>query len=49
MPANAVDTYDLSIEAAADIGAMPHPADFFHNLFLYHMGLNGVQVVSRIS
>ena len=49
VPANAVDTYDMSIEAAAEIGAMPHPADLFHSLFLYHMGLNGVQVVSRIS
>ena len=49
VPANAVDTYDMSIEAAAEIGVMPHPANLFHSLFLYHMGLNGVQVVSRIS
>ncbi len=49
VPANAVDTYDMSMETAAEVGAMPHPADLFHSLFLYHMGLNGIQVVSRIS
>jgi nicotinamidase-related amidase len=49
VPANAVDTYDLSLEAAEAIGAMPHPADFFHQTFLYHMDLNGIEVVRELT
>ncbi len=48
VPANAVQTYDLSPEAAAEIGAMAHPGDFFHQVFLYHMGLNGIEVVPAL-
>ena len=48
VPANAVDTYDLSPEAAREIGAMPHPGDFFHHVFLYHMALNGIRVVREL-
>jgi nicotinamidase-related amidase len=45
VPANAVDTYDLPVTAAETLGAMPHPGDFFHQVFLYHMALNGIEVV----
>jgi hypothetical protein len=24
---------------------MPHPGDFFHQTFLYHMVLNGIEMV----
>jgi nicotinamidase-related amidase len=48
VPADAVDTYDLSAESAAAIGALPHPGDFFHQVFLYHMALNGIQVVREL-
>lgn len=48
VPANAVDTYDLSPAAAAAIGAMPHPGDFFHQVFLYHLALNGIEVVREL-
>jgi nicotinamidase-related amidase len=48
VPANAVDTYDLPPEAAAAVGAMPHPGDFFHQTFLYHMALIGIQVVRAL-
>jgi hypothetical protein len=48
VPANAVDTYDLPVETASAIGAMPHPGDFFHQVFLYHMALNGIQVVREL-
>ncbi|HKG24521.1 MAG TPA: isochorismatase family protein [Thermomicrobiales bacterium] len=48
VPADAVDTYDLSVETAAAIGALPHPGDFFHQVFLYHMALNGIQVVREL-
>ena len=49
VPANAVDTYDLSPDVARGIGAMPHPGDFFHQVFLYHMALNGIRVVSELT
>jgi nicotinamidase-related amidase len=48
VPANTVDTYDLSPDAAAAIGAFPHPAQFFHEVFLYHMALNGIEVVREL-
>lgn len=48
VPANVVDTFDLPAEAAKTIGAMPHPGDFFHQTFLYHMALNGIQVVRAL-
>lgn len=45
VPANAVDTYDLPAEEAAALGAMAHPGEFFHQVFLYHLALNGIEVV----
>ena len=48
VPANCVDTYDLPVETAEQIGALPHPADFLHRVFLYHMALNGVTVLKSI-
>src|SRR5215218_520970 len=48
VPADAVNTYDLTVENAAAIGAFPHPGDFFHQVFLYHMALNGIQVVCAL-
>ena len=48
VPANAVDTYHLPPEAAP-AGAMAHPGDFFHQVFLYHMALNGIEVVRELT
>ncbi len=48
VPANCVDTYDLQDDVAKDLGACAHPANLIHSLFLYHMNLNGVRVVSDI-
>jgi nicotinamidase-related amidase len=48
VPADCVDTYDLPVEAARDIGAMPHDANLLHPLFLYHMALNGATVCARV-
>ena len=45
LPANAVDTFDMPIAQAREVGVLAHPGDFFHLVFLYHMALNGVQVV----
>jgi nicotinamidase-related amidase len=49
VPASAVDTYDLPPEQARAIGAFAHPGDFFHQVFLYHMALNGIRVVSELT
>jgi len=48
VPENAVQTYDMSIETANALGALPHDGDFMHLIFLYHMQLNGVEVVREI-
>ena len=49
VPANAVDTYDLPPDLARASGAFAHPGDFFHQVFLYHMALNGIHVVSELT
>lgn len=48
VPANCVDTYDLPTAEALKLHAAPHPADLLHAVFLYHMALNGVEVVRSI-
>ncbi len=48
VPTNAVQTYDTPIEVARDIGALPHNGAVLHLLFLYHMRLNGVEIVCEI-
>lgn len=48
IPADCVDTYDTSVEMAAQIGAMPHDGDLLHTIFLYHMAINGIEVVTKI-
>jgi nicotinamidase-related amidase len=48
LPENCVQTYDLPVETALDMGAFPHPGDLIHNFFLNHMALNGVKVVKKI-
>jgi nicotinamidase-related amidase len=48
VPENCVQTYDLPVETARQIGALPHDGDLLHAVFLYHMALNGAQVVERL-
>jgi nicotinamidase-related amidase len=48
VPENAVQTYDLPVSAAHAIGTLPHSGDILHLLFLYHMRLNGIEVVQEI-
>ncbi len=49
VPENAVQTYDTPIETAKQIGALPHDGDFLHLTFLYHMRLNGIEIVREIT
>jgi nicotinamidase-related amidase len=46
--AETVETYDLPVDEAQRLGAMPHDGDLLHAVFLYHLRLNGVQVVRRL-
>ncbi|MBS3975833.1 MAG: cysteine hydrolase [Syntrophomonadaceae bacterium] len=48
VPVNLVDTYDLPVEAAKKLGLLPHPGDFFHLVFLYHLKLNGIELVRLV-
>lgn len=46
VPADCAQTYDLPVKNAANVSA--HPGDLFHHVFLYHLHLNGVNVVKEI-
>jgi len=48
VPANAVDTFDIPLDVAREIGALPHPGDLLHLVFLYSMAENGVEIVAQI-
>ena len=48
VPADCVDTYHLPVDVAQQIGGLPHAADLIHLIFLYHMALNGIQVVASV-
>ena len=48
VPADAVDTYDLAQDAANAVGALPHPAELLHEVFLYHMALVGCEAASSV-
>lgn len=47
LPVDGVDTFDIPVEVAEEIGAMPHHGDLLHLVFLYSMAQNGVEVVAR--
>jgi len=49
LPEDCVDTYDLPVDVAQEIDAVPHHGDLLHHIFLYHMMLNGVEVVSAVT
>jgi nicotinamidase-related amidase len=49
VPVDCVQTYDLPVEAAASLGTLPHHGDLLHEIFLYHLALNGVEVISHIT
>ncbi len=49
VPANCVQTWHLSVDDARNLPAMPHHGDMLHAIFLYHMALNGIEVVKEIT
>ena len=48
VPTDCVDTYDLPVDVAKALGLLPHAGDLLHLVFLYHMALNGVEIVSTV-
>jgi len=48
VPAEAVETYDRALETAKEQGGFAHPGDLMHAVFLYHMALNGIEVVRAV-
>ena len=48
LPADCVNTYDMTIDNARSFDAFPHPGDLLHAIFLYHMALNGIEIVRSI-
>jgi nicotinamidase-related amidase len=48
LPADCVQTYDMPVQTAASLGILPHPGDLIHSFFLYHMALNGIDVVRTL-
>jgi len=49
VPAECVDTFDISLEEARRLGIFPHDAELLHALFLYHMALNGILIVRALT
>lgn len=49
VPADCVQTYDVPAETALELGILPHNGDLLHAIFLYHMALNGVEVVGHLA
>ncbi len=48
VPMDCVATYDLPVPVAQELGVMPHHGDLLHLIYLYSMGLNGIEIVSHI-
>jgi len=48
VPEDCVATYDMPVDIAQSVGAFPHDGEFLHTVFLYHMALNGIEVVKTI-
>lgn len=48
VPENAVQTHEIPITLARKISTLPHSGGIFHLLFLYHMHLNGIEIVQQI-
>ncbi len=48
VPIDGVDTFDIPLAVAEEIGAMPHPAELLHRIFLYSMAQNGVEIVTGV-
>jgi len=48
VPENCVETYDISVKTAERLKIVPHDGDLTHTMFLYHMKLNGINIVKEL-
>ena len=48
LPVHGVDTFDIPVDVAQEIGAMPHHGDLMHLIFLFSMAQNGIEIVSEV-
>lgn len=48
VPENCVETYDISVKTAERLKIIPHDGDLTHIMFLYHMKLNGINIVKEL-
>lgn len=48
LPLDGVDTFDIPVSVAEELGIMPHHADLLHLIFLYNMAQNGVEIVAQV-
>jgi len=48
VPANCTQTWHISVEDAKNNPGMAHHGDLLHAMFLYHMLMNGIEVVKEI-
>jgi nicotinamidase-related amidase len=49
IPADCVQTYDMPVQVAEELGGLPHDGDLLHRVFLYHMALNGIEVAGHLA
>ena len=49
LPIDSVNTFDLPVDVANEIGAMPHDGDLLHLIFLFSMAQNGIEIVSEVT
>ena len=49
VPVDCVQTYDMAVETAEELRALPHDGNLLHRIFLYHMALNGIEIVAHLA
>jgi len=49
VPADCVQTYDVSVQTATELDILPHDGDLLHRVFLYSLALNDVEVVASLT
>ena len=47
-PLSAVETYDMPLSTAEELGILPHDGDFINAFFSYHLQVTGVEVVKDL-
>jgi nicotinamidase-related amidase len=48
VPADCVETYDMPVDRARELGVLPHDGELLHAIFLYHMALSGIEIIAGV-